>query len=45
MRNLSMIALVVGMLSGANAAEPLWRANFAAGGNVSSRFRRPPGVD
>ena len=30
MRGLSMIALVVGMLSGANAAEPLWRANFAS---------------
>ena len=44
MRNLLMIALVVGMLSGANAAEPLWRANFAAGGNVSIPHRHFQGA-
>ena len=44
MRGLLMIALGVRMLSGANAAEPLWRANFAAGGNVSIPHRHFQGA-
>ena len=48
MRKLLTIALGISLLSGTNAAEPLWRANFAPGGNVlvpHRHFQGAPSAD